>query len=157
MKHTHLAAAFISVLAASAPARADWEYTRWGMTPEQVAAASGGAVKVIPKAERRKVEAMGMENGAEGQFTDGPLRLRVAFGFDIAKDSLRMVTYGVLDPAQNEMFKDWVIRRHGPPQQQSAIPVIGLESFSWTAKDELNLMITKGDQAFVMQSPQVKR
>ena len=27
------------------PTRADWQYTKWGMTPEQVVAASGGKAK----------------------------------------------------------------------------------------------------------------
>lgn len=33
------------MLAAASPAVADWQYTRWGMTPQQVVAASRGAAK----------------------------------------------------------------------------------------------------------------
>jgi hypothetical protein len=29
-------------------ARAEWQYTRWGMTPEQVVAASGGKAELLP-------------------------------------------------------------------------------------------------------------
>jgi hypothetical protein len=46
-----LAAMPIAVMLAPC-ARADWEYTQWGMTPEQVASASGGAVKTSPAADR---------------------------------------------------------------------------------------------------------
>jgi hypothetical protein len=39
----YLAAALACV--AASPAEADWQYTRWGMTPKQVVAASRGAAK----------------------------------------------------------------------------------------------------------------
>jgi len=35
-----------------APARADWQYTRWGMTPEQVVAASHGNALLVPKTRK---------------------------------------------------------------------------------------------------------
>lgn len=38
-----LAASFCNY---SVPSRADWQYTKWGMTLEQVIAASGGKVKL---------------------------------------------------------------------------------------------------------------
>ncbi len=66
---------------ACSPARADWAYTRWGMTPEQVAALSSGAVKVLPKVERTD---MGdhSEMAARGTFKDGSRVLDVGFVFD---------------------------------------------------------------------------
>jgi hypothetical protein len=40
--------ALVSLAALGAEARADWQYTRWGMTPEEVVAASRGAVQLGP-------------------------------------------------------------------------------------------------------------
>jgi hypothetical protein len=38
----------LAALATAAPARADWQYTRWGMSPAAVVAASGGAARLQP-------------------------------------------------------------------------------------------------------------
>ena len=45
---------FIILAATCEAARAEWAYTHWGMTPEQVATQSSGDVKVLPEAERTK-------------------------------------------------------------------------------------------------------
>jgi hypothetical protein len=52
----HRAIALIPVVVTLSPAMAwsDWKYAHWGATPEQVAQASGGAVKVLPAAQRKK-------------------------------------------------------------------------------------------------------
>jgi hypothetical protein len=35
------------------PVHADWQYTKWGMTPEQVIEASGGRVSKIPEDQQK--------------------------------------------------------------------------------------------------------
>ena len=37
----------VFTIALSGIAKADWQYTKWGMTPEQVVAASGGKAKLL--------------------------------------------------------------------------------------------------------------
>jgi hypothetical protein len=137
---------------ASAPALADWEYTRWGMTPEQVAAASQGAVKVLPQAQRQRIEEAKLESGAEGSFTDGALRLHVAFSFDTDGKGLAVVGYNVVDPAQNDLLKDWLIRKYGQPETKGGLPVTGLTTWDWVKPDEIELNISSGERGFVLQS-----
>ena len=134
-------------------ARADWLYTKWGMTPEQVAAASHSAVHVIPNADRRRITEINLEYGAEGLFTDASLELRVSFGFDTQRGGLRLIVYGVVNEAQNEHLKAWMIKTYGPPQQRGGLPVIGMETFGWRDPDDIALTVTKDEAAFVMQSP----
>ncbi len=134
-------------------ARADWLYAKWGMTPEQVAAASDSAVHVIPSAGRRRIAEINLEYGAEGLFTDASLQLKVSFGFDTKHGGLRLIVYGVVNEAQNEQFKAWMIKTYGPPQQHGGLPVIGMETFGWRDPDDIALTITKDESAFVMQSP----
>jgi hypothetical protein len=43
-----LAGASLTLAGMTVPAAADWQYTRWGMSPEQVVAASNGAVRLGP-------------------------------------------------------------------------------------------------------------
>src|SRR5260370_10938211 len=82
------------IFAALAPqARADWEYTKWGMTPEQVAGASKGAVTVVPAANRYKNEDDHWEIAAQGTHSDGPLRLDVGVTFDTEAGGFKCVLY----------------------------------------------------------------
>ena len=152
----HAMAASLAILICAVPVkglRADWEYAKWGMTPEQVAAGSRGAVTVIPIAKRKRLDEIKLENAAEGTYTDGPLNLRVSFSFSTERGGLAMVGYGVLDQAQNGLLKDWLIRKYGQPQSSGGLPIIGLETFHWGSPDEIDLSISKGDSAFVMHSP----
>lgn len=133
-------------------AHADWLYAKWGMTPEQVAAASRGTVTVIPKAKRTQLTDLKMEHGAEGTYTDGKLTLRVNFSFDTSGGGLAMVGYGAMDPAQNTMLQDWMAQKFGPPQSTGGLPAIGMQTFHWRGTDEIDLTISTGDSAFVLQS-----
>ena len=150
----HLFAVLLILCTASwpVPAKADWEYTKWGMTPEQVASASKGAVKIIPQAQRKRIDEAKMESGAEGTFTDGELRLHVVFSFDTSGAGLVVVGYNVLDAAQNDLLKDWLTRKYGPPQSKGGIPAIGLTTWDWQKPDEIEMNISTGTGAFVLQS-----
>jgi hypothetical protein len=53
------------------PAKADWQYTKWGMTPQQVAAASGG---------NAQLETDG--RGCTGTYRVGKFKFDVTFEFD---------------------------------------------------------------------------
>lgn len=63
----------------STSALADWQYTRWGMTPEQVAAASKGTVRV-GKGDPRQ-EFQGAEIGAVGTHVSGRYMFKANFHF----------------------------------------------------------------------------
>lgn len=143
------------LLLAAAPARAHWEYTRWGMTPEQVAQASRGAVRVIPPSARKPLPDTDLTAAAEGSFTDGALRLLVRFGFD--SKGLAIVAYAVTDPRQNEALRAWLIRRHGEPQRTGGLPAIGMETVTWDGEDEIELNITEGEPAFVLHERKLER
>jgi hypothetical protein len=134
------------------PAMAEWEYAKWGMTPEQVAAASRGTVKVIPQAQRKRIEEAKMESGAEGTFKDGDLELHVAFSFDTRGTGLVAVGYNVMDAAQNDRLKDWLVRKYGAPRNKGGIPAIGLSTWDWDRPDEIEMNISTGTGAFVLQS-----
>ena len=67
----------IAALLIGPAAHADWQYTKWGMTPEQVVAASGGKAALLPAARRPRIPPL--ETAASGEFQDGALELRTAF------------------------------------------------------------------------------
>jgi hypothetical protein len=70
----------LSALAAGA--RADWEYTRWGMTPEQVVAASRGVVRLGAPPQGKTYE--GLEGRALGAHRTDGAAFDAYFHFDQA-------------------------------------------------------------------------
>ena len=86
-------------------ARADWEYTRWGMTPQEVVAASHGAASQLPAAKQVVNAATKMTVKASGTVKDGALELNVRFAFDTASDRLAMVLFEAENPSQNDALR----------------------------------------------------
>jgi hypothetical protein len=130
-------------------AQADWQYTRWVMTPEQVVAASGGNVSLLPEKDRPRIPPL--ITAAKGEFTDGQIRLRTVFTFNIESMGLACVSYGVRGHDDDDAFKAALIGRYGQPQSTSGVAMLGQKNFTWqTATDEINASFSKDDPAFAM-------
>jgi hypothetical protein len=140
---------FLAPLLAPPAARANWEYTRWGMNPEQVVAASGGKAELLPG---KPLQGMPLAPRATGTFTEGSLHLRTTFTFEVPGGGLQCVSYGVLDHADDNNFKAALIKRYGPAQTKSGLALVGQETLGWkTATDEIEATFSKDDPAFAMQ------
>ncbi|WP_198372656.1 hypothetical protein [Roseomonas rosulenta] len=133
------------------PASAHWEFTRWGMTERQVAAAvrNAGTVRTLPPAERRAVPGARMEYRAAGEFRSGPLRLTVAFGFDARNGGLVCVS-AQGEAAQAEALRARMERQFGPPQERGRDPVSGTITLGWTQPDEIDMQITPGRPVVIL-------
>ena len=132
-------------------ARADWEYAHWGMTPDQVAAASGGTVKVLPPALRKKHVEFNSETAADGTYAEGALRLNLSFSFDLKNGGLTCVIFASPDPSQNELFKRSFVSRHGPPQEAGGFKDAGMATFTWYKPDEIGLTLMTSGPSFASQ------
>ena len=73
-------AALLAASAMAAPAAADWQYTRWGMSPEQVVAASRGAVQMGPPPSGKTYE--NLTGRARGVHTEAGASFDAYFHFD---------------------------------------------------------------------------
>ena len=136
-------------------AHADWQYTRWGMTPEQVVAASGGKAELLPPKRRPRIPPL--ETAASGEFQDGAMQLRTAFSFNTDRGGLACVSFGLISHDGDEAFRSSLISRYGQPQRVSGLPAIGLETLSWTtAADEIEANFSKDDPAYAMQCAKPK-
>jgi hypothetical protein len=125
------------------PAEAHWEFTRWGMTVQQVVAASRGTVRALPPGERRPVPAARMEYRAAGEFRSGGLRLSVAFAFDGRNGGLVCVSArGEADQA--EALRARLERSFGAPQERGRDPTSGMTTLGWVRPDEIDLQVTPG-------------
>lgn len=99
------------------PAKANWAYTQWGMTPEQVAAASQGAVQVLPPSQRTRNDADQWEMAARGTYKDGGLMVDAGFTFDTRHGGLRCVLYNVMGDDVT-LLRDTLGKRHGKPFEE---------------------------------------
>lgn len=125
-----------ALLALSArPALADWGFARWGDTPGQVVAASGGQVRAATAGtDDDTVEAFPIGAVAPAWLLGG-LPVRAVFYFDIEKDGLRMVK---LTPPRGEALcgrlRLWLIGRYGDPQSSAVKPVLSIDQWYATAE-----------------------
>jgi len=101
-----IAAVALALLAV--PASANWNTTRWGMTPEQVIAAFPGAVATEAT---KGSDVKGMHQLATAPWKDGDVAMEAAFLF--GADGLAFVGLRVSDTAQCAAYKATLIVRHG--------------------------------------------
>ena len=119
-------------------ASANWAYTTWGMTPEQVAAASKGGVHVLPPDKRNRDDADGWEIAAEGGYQDEDIPLSTGFMFDAKKGGLICVLYNATgEKAETLLTK--LEQRYGKPAKQSDFYTA--KSTIWHTPDDIELVV----------------
>jgi hypothetical protein len=138
----------IAMLLAQVPvAHAEWEYTKWGMTPAQVTAASKGEASITPEPDRYKNTEDHWEIAVQGHHAFGSLKLDTAFTFDTRTGGLQCVFYNATgdDAAQ---LKVAMIKRYGPPAKQSSMD--GAQMLNWTTPDPIELTMGQRPVAAVV-------
>ena len=141
-----LTAIVLLVLLAS-EARANWEYTKWGMTPNQVVRASRGSVEVVPKAARYRDDVEHWEIAARGTFVSGSLTLDVEFTFNLKNRGLRCVLYNATGD-QVPVLKDKMLKANGPPAKESNAG--GATKLVWNTPDKISLVMARNDGTAVL-------
>ena len=151
----HRAIALIPVVVTLSPAMAwsDWKYAHWGATPEQVAQASGGAVKVLPAAQRKKHAApWSSETAAKGTYVDGALHLALSFSFDSKRGGLSCIVFEAAENSPDDLLKQMFINLNGRPQTADDHKDLGMQTFSWsTGKDQIGLTLMTDGGSFATQ------
>jgi hypothetical protein len=89
------------------------------MSPNQVAAASGGSVKVLDVGKRTRDDADRWALAARGSFVDGALSLDVGFTFDTRTNGLICVVYNTLGE-DVAALKAVLTKRYGKPASTSS-------------------------------------
>jgi hypothetical protein len=143
--------AFISATLAvgvSSTSSADWAYTHWGMSPEQVAASSSGSVKILDVGKQTRDDADHWVLAAEGSFVDGGLRLAVGFTFDTTTNGLKCVMYNATGD-NVAALKSVLVKRYGKPASTSSYGPT--ETLTWQQPDQIEFTSGQGPAAAVTQ------
>lgn len=136
--------------------RADWKYAHWGATPEQLAQASGGAVKALPPASREKHAApWDSFTAARGTYVEGNLRLDLVFSFDQKSGGLNCIVFTSAKGSPGKLLKEMFFRLYGAPKTSANHEDIGIgmQNFVWrTNKDQIGLtLMAEDDSSFATQ------
>jgi hypothetical protein len=112
--------AALMTLAVAAPARADWQYTKWGMTRDEVTAASGGRAALDSEGVLRlldKITLAGQEFRVFFRFDDSGKLMAVMLEGDTAYyqviDSALAAAFGPAVTRSDEGFPTYVDRAKG--------------------------------------------
>ena len=136
-----------AVVSAATPALADWEFTRWGMTPAQVMAGSAGMVKAVPKEEIKRDDADHWEISLRGDIKINGKTRPASFMFDTKSGGLRCVIYNGLGSDAGSL-KQELMNKYGSGKEET---FGDMQSFDWVAPDDISLMYNeKGRSAAVM-------
>ena len=131
----------------------DWKYARWGATPEQVAQASGGAVRVLPAGKRKKhPQPWNSETAAAGTYVEGALHLDLSFSFDLKSGGLNCIVFSAVGNSPDSLFKQMFVGLNGAPQTSEDHKDLGMQTFSWSGKkDQVGLTLMKAGGSFATQ------
>jgi hypothetical protein len=121
-------------------ADASWQYTRWGMSPEQVVAASKGTAHLEPDngsylpylPDRDKALML-----AKGQVKIGSFNFKVGFYFDVEKRALKSVFLSAENCTKNDSYalREWLSAKYGVPRE-----VLYNLTFKWVSPFEPDII-----------------
>src|SRR5512133_1660788 len=99
-------------------ARADWQYTKWQMSPTEVIRASGG--KAVSNDERRSSK--GPNRGLlKGNYASGQFQFKVVFYFNENTSLLSLVQLTLLDPGLGYTLEQSLVAKYGKPLETFTI------------------------------------
>lgn len=141
MRYFSLVGAILAVW--SAPASAHWQYTRWGMTPDQVIAASKNKAHIASDPAMHGTDEA--RNLLDGKYQSQGLDFDINFLFD-GDNKLSHVNLHLVTPADCPVLQGRLSNIYGPAKT-SATPIINLAK--WWDKQHGNVLVLMqiGDQS----------
>ena len=150
-----VAATLLAAALAGAPdAHADWGFTHWGMTPEQVVGASGGTAHLIAPAARKRDDADDWEMAVDGVIHDGSLTLDGGYMFSIRSGGLTCVLYNAMGDDVDKLRKG-LVARYGQPADDSEFGP--LRTMTWRTPDKIEFAINQNPLAAAVSHCAPKR
>jgi hypothetical protein len=110
--------AVLMLLSMPLTAYADWQYTKWGMSPEEVVAASNGNAHLVPDAEAKKElgdpRSYLVTLAREMRSIDGE-KFSVSFNFGKHSKRLQSVSLDAADVSRCSIYRAALFHKYGTP------------------------------------------
>ena len=141
-------AASIGLVLVASPAAADWQWTKWGMTPEEVLKSSNGKASLTDENEIKKWSPVQGVNGemkiiymalAKAPYDANGMNFRAVFLFSMEASKLECVDLTVNDVSHNAKLGTELERIYGAHDRIMSVPMIGFKMRSWDKEDEISL------------------
>lgn len=124
-----LLAAALAMALCPTTALADWEWSKWGMTPDEVAAASKGTVKTVAADSSKSIS--GWDLDATGAWTQYDFSFTANFFFDAASKGLMAVALDLPDAKKCGDLRKALVAAYGAPANTQETENISV--LDWTA------------------------
>jgi hypothetical protein len=117
------------------PGAADWQYTQWGMTIDQVRSASSGVAQPNPD---RSLDVGGLKAALMAPYQGGPMSFTAMFLFD-ATGRLKVVTLNPAGAIACPMVVQELDANHGAPEARDDMG--HAKTLRWDDVDNDNLIV----------------
>ncbi len=126
--------------AALRPAAADWQYTQWGMTPDEVVAAADGAAH--PNTDRN-LDADGLRAELVAPWQGETVAFTAVFIFN-ARDKLHYVTLNPIGAMSCPAVSQTLLAHYGPPGSKARMGPAAIMRWDDVAGDNLVVYLDLG-------------
>ena len=127
-------------------ARADWDYTRWGMTADQVLSASKGKLRKCSPTVCRAHATTTSAAQLYGEFADGTFTFTIFAFFELWSGRLSSVELWLWDVDQTDAVVKAMLTKYGEPERNSNGAIIG--SYVWrSSTDQITLLAVRDRRA----------
>jgi hypothetical protein len=128
-------------------AKADWQWSRWGMTVDQAVAASNGTARKADFVEQKKMSwVTGKENRvtmaalAHASHVAGGTSFNAWMLFDPASQQLKCVNMEPSTPVSSAALESKLVSAYGQPANRTKTAGIGMKETVWvTQQDTITL------------------
>jgi hypothetical protein len=108
-----LVGCFFLALGLATPANADWQYTKWGMTPTEVVAASGGHATCKQPSTKELANTLSYVDECNSWYQVGKFKFFVTFSFDKQFRKLQGVTLLLVGSDEDDLAQA-IQEKYGP-------------------------------------------
>jgi hypothetical protein len=127
-------------------ARADWQYTRWGMTADQLQSASKAKLRKCSPPVCRAHKTNTSEAQLYGEFDSGIFNFTVFALFELWSGRLSSIELTLWDAGQTDALVRAFLTEYGEPERSSNGAI--MESYVWrTSTDQITLLAVHDHRA----------
>lgn len=132
-------APIVALALSAASVHADWRFTAWGMTPEELEDASDGGLTFY---DEPVATGSGLKKHAVEVWVSGSFTFDATYFFD-SVPALAAVTLHLRDKSKGYTLYDELLNQFGEPRKEELKPIVGGESHIavWYDADDNNRLV----------------